>query len=60
MAKPATLSEIHEAFVHEVAIKLSRVLNTINPNDLLAKRVIDIAQNNTTEGFVQGSFLYSI
>ncbi|THH05571.1 hypothetical protein EW145_g4696 [Phellinidium pouzarii] len=55
MATPTTQSEIHDAFVHELAIKLSRALNTINPNDLLARRVIDIAKNNTLEGFVQAS-----
>ncbi|KAH8108469.1 P-loop containing nucleoside triphosphate hydrolase protein [Phellopilus nigrolimitatus] len=55
MASPATQSEIHDAFVHELAIKLSRQLNIINPNDLLAKRVIDIALNNTAEGFIQAA-----
>ena len=54
MSGPATQSEKHDAFVHELAIKLSRALNTINPNDLLARRVIDIAKNNAREGFIQG------
>lgn len=44
----------HSAFVHEIAIKLSRSLNTINPNDLLARRVIDIANSNSVDGFTQG------
>ncbi|PAV24377.1 pre-mrna splicing factor [Pyrrhoderma noxium] len=55
MAAPVTQSEIQDAFVHELAIKLSRALNTINPNDLLARRVIDIAKNNSEQGFIQAS-----
>ena len=54
MATPTTQSEIHDVFVHELAIKLSRALNLINPNDLLARRVIDIAQNNSADGFISG------
>lgn len=45
----------HEEFVHHIAIKLSRELNTINPNDLLARRVIDIATSNTLPGFISGA-----
>lgn len=41
-------------FTHHLAIKLSRVLNTINPNDLLARRVQDIAKTNSLEGFITG------
>ena len=44
----------HDKFVHDIAIKLSRALNLINPNDLLARRVIDIAKNNTPSKFLQG------
>ena len=45
----------HDVFVHEIAIKLSRALNLINPNDLLARRVIDIARNNDElNRFTQG------
>lgn len=54
MASPTTQSEQQDAFVHEIAIKLSRQLNIINPNDLLARRVIDIAKNNSSEGFIKG------
>ena len=43
-----------QEFTHHLAIKLSRALNTINPNDLLARRVQDIAKSNSLEGFVQG------
>ena len=43
-------------FKHQVAIKLSRALNTINPNDLLAERVMDIAKSNTVENFMNGVF----
>lgn len=57
MASPTTELEQHDGFVHEVAIKLSRQLNIINPNDLLARRVIDIAKNNTPDGFVKGGLL---
>jgi len=42
-------------FNHQVAIKLSRALNTLNPNDLLAQRVIDIAKTNSIDGFIAGT-----
>jgi hypothetical protein len=45
-----------DGFNHQLAIKLSRALNTINPNDLLAQRVVDIAKTNTLEGFTKGMF----
>ena len=41
-------------FVHQLAIKLSRVLNIVNPNDLLAQRVIDIAKNDSLDDFIKG------
>lgn len=41
-------------FTHNLAIKLSRVLNIVNPNDLLARRVQDIAKTNTVTGFIAG------
>ena len=41
-------------FTHTLAIKLSRALNIVNPNDLLARRVIDIAKTNTVDGFATG------
>ena len=41
-------------FKHNLAIKLSRALNTVNPNDLLAQRVTDLAQQNDLEGFSTG------
>jgi pre-mRNA-splicing factor ATP-dependent RNA helicase DHX38/PRP16 len=37
------------AFVHEVAISLSNELNTDHPNDLLAKRVVDIVRHNAQD-----------
>lgn len=40
-------TEEHD-FVHQIAVEMSRLLNTINPNDLLARRVIDIAKYNRT------------
>ncbi|THH26848.1 hypothetical protein EUX98_g7335 [Antrodiella citrinella] len=42
-------------FNHQLAIKLSRALNIVNPNDLLARRVQDIARTNTLDGFVTAS-----
>ncbi|KAF7306353.1 hypothetical protein MIND_00426500 [Mycena indigotica] len=39
-------------FNHQVAIKLSRALNTLNPNDLLAQRVADIAKSNSVADFI--------
>ncbi|KAJ7451099.1 hypothetical protein FB451DRAFT_1051752 [Mycena latifolia] len=42
-------------FNHQVAIKLSRALNTLNPNDLLAQRVTDIAKTNSVDGFVKAA-----
>lgn len=42
-------------FNHQLAIKLSRVLNIVNPNDLLAQRVTDIAKTNTVDNFTKGS-----
>ncbi|TDL14984.1 hypothetical protein BD410DRAFT_856987 [Rickenella mellea] len=45
----------HETFIHELAIKLSRALNIINPNDLLARRVVDLAKNNSVDGFIQAA-----
>ncbi|KAG8963055.1 DEAH-box RNA helicase prp16 [Tulasnella sp. 419] len=44
-----------DPFVHALAIKLSRALNTINPNDLLAKRVIDIAKTTSEDGFMKAA-----
>jgi len=45
-----------DGFKHQVAIKLSRALNLLNPNDLLAERVIEIAKTNSAEGFAKGEF----
>lgn len=52
---PQTQGE--DPFVHNIAIKLSRALNLINPNDLLAKRVIDIAKTNSGPAFIKGELL---
>ncbi|KAI0762383.1 P-loop containing nucleoside triphosphate hydrolase protein [Fomes fomentarius] len=38
-------------FTHRIAIQLSRALNLVNPNDLLARRVQDIAKTNNVDGF---------
>lgn len=45
----------HDDFVHHIAVKLSREMNAINPNDLLARRVIDIASSNSLAGFIIGA-----
>ncbi|KAF9073957.1 P-loop containing nucleoside triphosphate hydrolase protein [Rhodocollybia butyracea] len=42
-------------FTHTLAIKLSRALNTLNPNDLLAQRVADIAKSSTLDGFIKAA-----
>ncbi|EJF55621.1 P-loop containing nucleoside triphosphate hydrolase protein [Dichomitus squalens LYAD-421 SS1] len=44
-----------DEFIHHIAIQLSRVMNLINPNDLLARRVQDIAKNNTVDGFIEAA-----
>lgn len=53
-----TMAPSHDGsdFTHQLAIKLSRALNIINPNDLLAQRVTDIAKTNTVEGFTKGAY----
>jgi pre-mRNA-splicing factor ATP-dependent RNA helicase DHX38/PRP16 len=44
----------NEEFVHQIAVRLSRMTNLTNPNDLLARRVIGMATANDTKGFIQG------
>lgn len=40
---------------HQVAIDISRALNLVNANDLLARQVIQIARNHKqVGGFVKG------
>jgi len=48
-------SGTNDEFKHQIAIKLSRALNSLNPNDLLAERVIDFAKTNTTAGFISAA-----
>ncbi|KAI0656823.1 P-loop containing nucleoside triphosphate hydrolase protein [Cubamyces menziesii] len=48
----ASTSNGDDEFIHQIAIKLSRALNLVNPNDLLAQRVRDIAKTNTVDGFI--------
>ncbi|KAG9003089.1 DEAH-box RNA helicase prp16 [Tulasnella sp. 427] len=48
----SSTNEGEDPFVHQIAIKLSRALNIINPNDLLAKRVIQIAKSSSEPHFV--------
>ena len=49
----------HNEFVHKIAIKLSRAINSINPNDLFARRVIEIAKSNANDlqQFINGENL---
>ncbi|KAF8554533.1 P-loop containing nucleoside triphosphate hydrolase protein [Imleria badia] len=49
------MTDDNDDFKHQVAIKLSRALNTLNPNDLLAQRVMDIAKSGTVEGFMNAA-----
>ncbi|KAF9014903.1 hypothetical protein BDQ17DRAFT_1228872 [Cyathus striatus] len=51
----STPTENGEDFNHQLAIKLSRALNIVNPNDLLAQRVTDIAKTNTLDGFMKAA-----
>jgi hypothetical protein len=44
-------------FVHKIAIELSRAVNLLNPNDLLAKRVIQVAKDHkNVETFIKGKY----
>ncbi|KAI0044061.1 P-loop containing nucleoside triphosphate hydrolase protein [Auriscalpium vulgare] len=43
----------HDDFNHQLAIKLSRAASLVNPNDLLATRVTDIARTNDEAGFIK-------
>ncbi|KAL0945671.1 hypothetical protein HGRIS_014822 [Hohenbuehelia grisea] len=42
-------------YIHHLAIKLSREINLVNPNDLLAQRVTDIAKTNDLDSFVKAA-----
>ncbi|THH17196.1 hypothetical protein EW146_g3579 [Bondarzewia mesenterica] len=55
MASASTENRPTDEFNHELAIKLSRALNLVNPNDLLATRVTDIAKTNTEDGFIKAA-----
>ncbi|QRV91670.1 Helicase associated domain (HA2) [Ceratobasidium sp. AG-Ba] len=48
----ASSSNDVDPFVHNIAIKLSRALNLMNPNDLLATRVIGIVKSTPPDGFI--------
>jgi pre-mRNA-splicing factor ATP-dependent RNA helicase DHX38/PRP16 len=42
-------------FVHDIAVDISRALNLTNPNDLIAKKVIQFAEaNKDLEKFSKG------
>lgn len=45
-----------ENFVHDIAVDISRALNLTNPNDLIAKKVIQFAETNKDfEKFSKGN-----
>jgi pre-mRNA-splicing factor ATP-dependent RNA helicase DHX38/PRP16 len=48
-----------DEFTNQLAIKLSRALNIINPNDLLARCVQGIAKSNSVDQFVQAAKSFS-
>lgn len=39
-------------YIHNLAIRLSRALNLINPNDLLAQQICELAQQHGVDEFV--------
>ncbi|TRM62959.1 hypothetical protein BD626DRAFT_403254 [Schizophyllum amplum] len=47
-------------YTHQLAIKLSQALNALEPNDLLAERVTEIAKNNTPEGFAKAARTFGL
>lgn len=57
---PPTMADRQESvdkFTHDLAIELSQALNLTNPNDRLAVRVIQLAQNDKNfDKFVTGKF----
>jgi pre-mRNA-splicing factor ATP-dependent RNA helicase DHX38/PRP16 len=62
----ASTTDQNDEFSHQIAIKLSRamvVLNpmlSVNPNDLLARNVINLAKDNdSVEGFMKGVFAFT-
>jgi pre-mRNA-splicing factor ATP-dependent RNA helicase DHX38/PRP16 len=50
-----TESDAEAAFIHGVAIQLSRELNTQNPNDTLARNVVALAQAHAPTQFAQAA-----
>ncbi|OBZ79971.1 Pre-mRNA-splicing factor ATP-dependent RNA helicase PRP16 [Grifola frondosa] len=49
------MASTDDVFTHQLAIKLSRALNIVNPNDLLARRVQDIAKTNSVDSFISAA-----
>ena len=48
-----TMSE--DEFIHDIAIDISRALNLTNPNDLIARKVVQFAETNKDfDRFSQG------
>lgn len=48
-----------ENFIHDIAVDISRALNLTNPNDLIAKKVIQFAETNKDfEKFSKGKLVF--
>jgi hypothetical protein len=47
-------SDASDDYKHQLAIKLSRAINLVNPNDLFAERVINIAKQSSLQEFIEG------
>jgi len=45
-------NEPQDDFIHQLAIKLSRATNSLNPSDVFAKTVIELAKSNPPDAFV--------
>jgi hypothetical protein len=49
-------SDASDDYKHQLAIKLSRAINLVNPNDLFAERVINIAKQSSLQEFIEGVY----
>jgi hypothetical protein len=50
-------SDASDDYKHQLAIKLSRAINLVNPNDLFAERVINIAKQSSLQEFIEGMYI---
>ena len=49
-----------DEFTHHIAVQLSRALNLVNPNDLLAQRVKEIAKGKSVDEFIAGVWSFML